>query len=112
MSCRWADLPCVDQETAVRAGKLRVQLSGDPAFQYTVEDPAAVGQAAPDGSEDQEGAKSIVTEVQRLRCIIDGVNREAAVVPKVSRTAHQHQLKATAYIIAVSVFNCCSTLEQ
>jgi len=86
----------------VHACKLRVQLSGDPAFQYTVEDAAAAGQAAQDGSEDSEGAKFVITEVQRLRCIIDGVNREAAVVPKVSSACDQQLFKGLASCIEIS----------
>lgn len=69
---RWADLPAVDQETAGWAVELHMQLSGDPAYQYSV------GAAASTDSE----AKSI-TEVQRLRCIIDDVNSATAVQPKV-----------------------------
>ena len=78
---RWADLPSVDQDTASRAAKLRTQLSGDPAFQYTLDDPA--GQAAADA--DSEGSKLTMSEVQRLRCMIDSVNQSTAVQPKVWR---------------------------
>lgn len=80
---RWADLPTVDADTAARAVKLRLQLSGDPACQYTVDD-AAAGTAAPEPAADSEDSgKYVVTEVQRLRCIIDSVNNATAVQPKV-----------------------------
>lgn len=86
---RWADLPTVDAETAARATKLRTQLVGDPAFQYTIEeaDPAAAGKgsdAAAAGDEDAPaGLNFVVTELQRLRSVIDNVNTLTAVQPKV-----------------------------
>jgi hypothetical protein len=61
-----------------------MQLSGDPAFQYTVDDAAAGPAAAAEPAADSEDSgKYVVTEVQRLRCIIDSVNNSTAVQPKV-----------------------------
>lgn len=35
-ACRWADLPQLEQEVAARAARIRIMLTGDPAFQYSV----------------------------------------------------------------------------
>lgn len=87
---KWADLPTVDADTAARAVKLRLQLSGDPAFQYTVDD-AAAGTVAPEPAADgEDNGKYVVTEVQRLRCIIDSVNSATAVQPKGYFIANAH----------------------
>lgn len=83
MHCRWADLPKVDADTAARAAKLRTQLTGDAAHQYSVEDPSGQQQAAEDDA--AEGSKNMVTEVQRLRCMIDSINAATAVLPKVRK---------------------------
>jgi hypothetical protein len=67
-----------------------MQLSGDPAFQYTVDDAAAgltAAAAAEPAADSEDSGKYVVTEVQRLRCIIDGVNSATAVQPKVRVSA-------------------------
>lgn len=83
---RWSDLPSVDQDTASRCARLRTQLTGDPAYQYAVEDSATQAAADPDS----DGTKPTVSEVQRLRCMIDSVNGATAVQPKVSNCLCWH----------------------
>jgi hypothetical protein len=83
-NCRWADLPTVDADTAAKAAQLRTQLTGDSAHQYSTEE--ATGQQA--AEEDAgDGSKAVVTEVQRLRCMIDNINAATAVLPKVCAAA-------------------------
>lgn len=79
-TCRWADLPALDADTTARAAKLRTQLTGDSAHQYSAEDPSGQQQAE---DESGEGSKNAVTEVQRLRYMIDSINAATAVLPKV-----------------------------
>jgi hypothetical protein len=81
LHCRWADLPALDADTTAVAAKQRTQLTGDSAHQYSVEDPSGQQQAA--DHEAGEGSKNVVTEVQRLRFIIDNINKSTAVLPKV-----------------------------
>jgi hypothetical protein len=83
LHCRWADLPALDTDTTALAAKLRTQLTGDSAHQYSADDPSGQQQAADD--EASEGSKNVVTEVQRLRCMIDSINKSTAVLPKVRR---------------------------
>jgi hypothetical protein len=65
-----------------------MQLSGDPAFQYTVDDAAAgLTAAAEPAADSEDSGKYVVTEVQRLRCIIQSVNGATAVQPKVRAAA-------------------------
>lgn len=73
-------MPALDADTAARAGKLRSQLTGDSAHQYSTED-ASAQQASEDEAAD--GSKNVVTEVQRLRFMIDSINAATAVLPKV-----------------------------
>jgi hypothetical protein len=58
-----------------------MQLTGDSAHQYSVDDPSAQQPAETEGA---ESSKTAVTEVQRLRYMIDSINAAAAVLPKVS----------------------------
>ncbi|GBF99479.1 radial spoke [Raphidocelis subcapitata] len=86
----WADLPAVDADTAARAARLRTMLTGDPAHQYdpSESDPAADAAA---GDAAAEGAKAgAVTEAQRLRAMVDGINALAAVQPKGCCVADAH----------------------
>lgn len=85
LPCRWADLPKIGADTAARAAKLRTPLTGDAAHQYSVEDPS--GQQQPADDDAAEASKNMVTEVQRLRYMIDSINAATAVLPKVSRSA-------------------------
>lgn len=81
LHCRWADLPALDADTSALAAKLRTQLTGDSAHQYSADDPSEQQQATDD--EAGEGGKNVVTEVQRLRFMIDSINKSTAVLPKV-----------------------------
>jgi hypothetical protein len=72
----------VDSQVATLAEQLRTQLTGDPAHQFSVQDAAAGAQGA--AADDGSGA-GVVTEVQRLRCMIDAINAATAVHPKVRR---------------------------
>ncbi|KAI8462338.1 MAG: radial spoke protein 9 [Monoraphidium minutum] len=91
---RWADLPPLQPEVAARAARVRTMLTGDPAFQCGAgerDDPAAPGEAAGAGDgEDGGGAKSTVTEAQRLRGMVDAINELAAVQPKGCCVANAH----------------------
>ncbi|KAF6265861.1 radial spoke protein 9 [Scenedesmus sp. NREL 46B-D3] len=78
-------------DTAAHAAKLRMQLSGDPAFQYTVNDTAGgPSSAAEPAADSEDSGKYVVTEVQRLRTMIDNVNSATAVQPKGYFIANAH----------------------
>ena len=84
VECRWADLPTVDADTSAHAAKLHMQLTGDSAHQYSVDEGAEAQQQAQDDAGDSS-SKVVVTEVQRLRYMIDSINAATAVLPKVWR---------------------------
>jgi hypothetical protein len=82
--CRWSDLSTVDADTAAKAAQLRTQLTGDSAHQYSTE--GATGHQAAE-YEAGDGSKAVVTEVQRLRYMIDSINTATSVLPKVCAAA-------------------------
>lgn len=85
--CRWADLPAVDADTAARAAKLRMQLTGDSAHQYTPGEEPSAQQPAEDDLGDAN-SRNAVSEVQRLRYMIDSINAATAVLPKVRQATN------------------------
>lgn len=84
---KWVDLPKIDDETRNKAGKIRTMLTGDPSHQYPVKDstmpqPVKADGQDPEGDqelEDQTTAK--VSELQRLRYMIEVINLGTAVMP-------------------------------
>lgn len=105
LHCRWADLPKIGADTAARAAKLRTPLTGDAAHQYSVEDPS--GQQQPADDDTAEASKNVVTEVQRLRYMIDSINAATAVLPKVSRSAQGWLLKVQEIPALCSASSAC-----
>lgn len=86
----WLDLLQLDPETALRAARVTTQLSGDPGQQSQVKeaDPAG-GAAQPAAGEDGGEAEGTtgalvytISELQRLRYMIDSINLSTAVIPK------------------------------
>lgn len=84
---RWADLPALSADTTSRAAKLRTLLTGDSAHQYNVEGST---EHQPAEEEPADASNETVSEVQRLRYMIDSINASAAVLPKGSCIANAH----------------------
>jgi len=74
-------LPALSADTTSRAAKLRTLLTGDSAHQYNVEGST---EHQPAEEEPADASNETVSEVQRLRYMIDSINASAAVLPKVS----------------------------
>lgn len=82
---KWVDLPAVDAPTAERAIKLRTLLTGDSANETTIEeaDPAAADLPPPaEGEEGPPKLTFIITELQRLRVLVDAIAGATSIMPK------------------------------
>ncbi len=79
---RWSDLQPVDAETVKRAGRIKGQLSGDPAKNYELEEKDL---NAPPPGEDEEEKKLVfqIPELSVLRYRVDSIVSATSIIPTV-----------------------------
>lgn len=79
---RWSDLQPVDSETVKRAGRIKGQLSGDPAKNYELEEKDL---NAPPPGEDEEERKLVfqIPELSVLRYRVDSIVSATSIIPTV-----------------------------
>lgn len=82
---KWVDLPPVDGPTTERAKKIRTLLTGDTANQTTIEEADPNAADLPPAAEGEEGAGKltfVITELQRLRVMVNSIAKATSVLPK------------------------------
>ncbi|KXZ53946.1 hypothetical protein GPECTOR_6g864 [Gonium pectorale] len=79
---RWSDLQPVDGETAVRAARIKGQLSGDAAKNYELEekDPNAP-EPSPDADEEVKPLVFQIPELSVLRYRVDSITAATSIIP-------------------------------
>jgi hypothetical protein len=77
---KWIDLPAVDAGVVKFAASLRSQLSGDPSKVY----PESTGEEEQQQEDAQQQGSMVITELQRLRAMIDSINGDTGILPVVS----------------------------
>ncbi|DBB04164.1 hypothetical protein WJX77_008285 [Trebouxia sp. C0004] len=82
---KWIDLEAVSDEVVSKAATITGMLSGEPAKSYTIQEPGATPAAeGEEGAAGDEGAAPgiQISELQRLRYIVDAISADTSVVPK------------------------------
>ncbi|KAL3139511.1 Radial spoke head protein 9 [Trebouxia sp. C0009 RCD-2024] len=79
---KWVDLEALSDEVASKAAGITGMLSGEPAKAYTVQVPGAAPVAEEEEAAEGAPAGSQVSELQRLRSIVDVISADTSVVPK------------------------------
>jgi hypothetical protein len=81
---KWVDLPAVDNDVIKFAATCKSQLSGDPSKIY----PESSGEEEADDASKQSAV--VITELQRLRAMINAINADTGVVPVVGLSIELH----------------------